>query len=123
MNIEKLDQTRDYGTIFGHSTEKFEQDGRRYNASGFLVRSEPAPPKEEASEGKAQSTDEAALQEARDFLKSCLSAGALPRESVLRQAENLDVSLESVHEAAKELCRDYSSGKRGEQIRTWKLKE
>lgn len=82
----KLNKQRPYGTVFGHDTAVFEQDGLLFDGAGEPLGGEQSrvPVKESAVASKTQ----AKIASARAFLENILSGGALDKSVIFKEAEN-----------------------------------
>lgn len=123
MRLEKLDTGRDYGTIFGHPSAKFEQDGCLFDQQGRRLGAAGAAAAAADDPEQGARTDEEGVAKAKAFLSEVLAGGALTREGVLKEAEDAHLLATYVNEAAKEACLRYQTGKGRDQVTYWKLKE
>lgn len=121
MRLDKLDTTRDYGTVFGHHAAKFEQDGVLFDQQGLRLGAEATA--EKAAAVTDEGDEAGRIAKARAFLTEFLAGGPLAREAVMKEAEAQQVPQGDVHVVAKDACAKFFSGQGKNKVEYWKLKE
>jgi hypothetical protein len=92
----ELDQTRPFGTVVGHATAKFEQDGKLFDARGrSLEREEP-----DAVKQRDMVIETDAVESARLFLLNVLAGGPLSKSVLYKVADENNQSWTDVTKAA-----------------------
>lgn len=92
----QLDQSRPFGTVVGHATAKFEQDGTLFDARGSaLGREEPDVVKQQDMVIETDAVDSARL-----FLLNVLAGGPLSKSTLYKVADENNQSWNDVTKAA-----------------------
>ena len=103
----KLNTTRPYGTITGHETAKFEQDGILFDGAGNQLgeyTSKPtSKPTSKAAESTFETLNERAVANAAEFLKNLLAGGPMDKSIVFKEAENNNQHWDTIKIAFAEL--------------------
>lgn len=115
--MSKLDRSKPYGTISGHSVAHYEQDGLLYSGSGDLLGTPPTVAKSVEDHNIIQTDN---LISAQEFLKNILSSGAVGKPTVYKEAENNNQSWDAVKDAS--IAMNVMKFK-FKNVETWRLSE
>jgi hypothetical protein len=117
--MSKLDKTKPFGIVHGHTSAAFEQGGLLYDGSGDLL----GTPKTVAASERVESdsiiqTDQAVA--AKAFLANILSGGALSKAAIYKAAESNNQDWTTVKAVSADMGIVKFSYQKAE---TWRLPE
>lgn len=90
--MKKLNLSKPYGTVHGHDSAHFEQDGVLFDATGAAI-SEEKLEADAVIKAEALSAEQSAI---RAFLSICLAGGPVDKSNVYKQAMDAELSWDSV---------------------------
>lgn len=101
MQAQKFDPTKPHGTIYGHPSAAFEQNGFLYTADHECLDA-PAPPKNKTTpKSPVKNSDQ--FPGEKEFLQDILAGGPVSRTVIKRESEKKDLVWANVESAAAEL--------------------
>ncbi len=109
----KLDKSKPYGTVMGHPSASFEQDGKLFDGEGYELSEKKVVSAKVEAEVVARNINESIA-----FLKKFLSGGAVSETKIKVEGENKGFSWDDIKSAqAKVNLRLYKQG----TATMWKL--
>lgn len=94
----KLNKSKSYGVITGHSQAMFEQDGKLFDGAGEVLSE-----KKEKLAVETNTDNEFKLESAVAFLKNMLEKGPVNKKRIVMEAEQQQQEMEFVHLAFAKL--------------------
>lgn len=96
MEVQRLDTSKSYGTVIGHDSAMYEQDGKLFGGDMKLL-------KEEQADPVATQVSSTKPRNAEEFLKQLLDNTAMSKNNVYKEVQIQKQSWDKVQQAAAKL--------------------
>ena len=104
MELQKLDNKRSYGMVYGHDSAMYEQDGKLFGGDGkALVLEEPQEEQDDSVSKTTTLTLPKKLASAEEFLRALLHETVMAKSNVYKEVQMQKQDWSKVQEAATKL--------------------